>query len=71
MDRGTWRATVHGVTKESDTTEHSGEENCLWVSGLRGVRTNNGGMATKGLEGLTMLISAQLQRGSPEVALPS
>ena len=20
MDRGTWRATVHGVTKESDTT---------------------------------------------------
>ena len=21
MDRGTWRATVHGVTKESDTTE--------------------------------------------------
>ena len=22
MDRGAWRATVHGVTKESDTTEH-------------------------------------------------
>ncbi len=21
MDRGTWQATVHGVTKESDTTE--------------------------------------------------
>ena len=21
MDRGTWRATVHGVAKESDTTE--------------------------------------------------
>ena len=21
MERGTWRATVHGVTKESDTTE--------------------------------------------------
>ena len=21
MDSGTWRATVHGVTKESDTTE--------------------------------------------------
>ena len=21
MDRGAWRATVHGVTKESDTTE--------------------------------------------------
>ena len=22
MDRGAWRATFHGVTKESDTTEH-------------------------------------------------
>ena len=22
MDRGAWRATVHGVTRESDTTEH-------------------------------------------------
>ena len=22
MDRGAWQATVHGVTKESDTTEH-------------------------------------------------
>ena len=23
MDRGTWWATVHGVAKESDTTEHT------------------------------------------------
>ena len=23
MDRGAWRATVHGITKESDMTEHS------------------------------------------------
>ena len=23
MDSGTWRATVHGVAKESDTTEHA------------------------------------------------
>ena len=23
MDRGAWWATVHGVTKESDTTEHT------------------------------------------------
>ena len=23
MDRGAWRATVHGVTKESDTTERT------------------------------------------------
>ena len=23
MDRGAWRATVHGVTKKSDTTEHT------------------------------------------------
>ena len=23
MDRGTWWATVHGVAKESDTTEHA------------------------------------------------
>ena len=23
MDRGAWRATVRGVTKESDTTEHT------------------------------------------------
>ena len=22
MDRGAWRATVHGITKESDTTKH-------------------------------------------------
>ena len=30
MDRGVWRATVHGVTKESDTTEQltlSGRQN--------------------------------------------
>ena len=25
MDRGAWRATVHGVTKESDPTEHTAE----------------------------------------------
>jgi hypothetical protein len=23
VDRGTWQAAVHGVTKESDTTEHT------------------------------------------------
>ena len=23
MERGTWQATVHGVAKESDTTEHA------------------------------------------------
>ena len=26
MDRGTWRATVHGVTKELDLTEHIGSQ---------------------------------------------
>ena len=26
MDRGAWRATVHGVAKESDTTEHAHTE---------------------------------------------
>ena len=49
-DRGTWRAIVHGVTKESDTTEHLGEENRLWVSDLREVRTSNQGMASQSLE---------------------
>ena len=23
MDRGAWQATVHGISKESDTTEHA------------------------------------------------
>ena len=71
MDRGTWRATVHGITKESDTTKCVGGENRLCVSGLREVRTSNSGMASKGLEGLTVLLSARLQQGSPEAALPS
>ena len=26
MDRGAWWATVHGVTKESDVTEHTGTQ---------------------------------------------
>ena len=26
MDRGAWRATVHGVTKELDTTEHTQQD---------------------------------------------
>ena len=29
MDRGTWRATVHGVAKESDTTERLNKSQTL------------------------------------------
>ena len=28
MDRGAWQVTVHGVTKESDTTEHTCVRSC-------------------------------------------
>ena len=27
MDRGAWKATIHGVTKESDTTEQLNNKN--------------------------------------------
>ena len=30
MDRGAWRATVHRVTKESDTTEQLNKDNILF-----------------------------------------
>ena len=29
MDRGAWWATVYGVTKESDTTEHTSTHTCI------------------------------------------
>ena len=29
MDRGAWRATVHGVTKESDTTLQLHNKSCI------------------------------------------
>ena len=36
MDRGSWRDTVHGVTKESDTTEQlSTGDMCINISYLR------------------------------------
>ena len=36
MDRGAWRATVHGVTKESDMTEQlSTQDICINISYLR------------------------------------
>ena len=31
MDRGNWQATVHGVTKDSDTTEATKQQQILWV----------------------------------------
>ena len=31
MDRGAWWARVHGVMKESDTTEHARTHNCFLV----------------------------------------
>ena len=31
MDRGTWRATVHGAHKESDTTEQLSTQVCVCV----------------------------------------
>ena len=38
MDRGAWWATVHGVTKESDTTERLTYTLLLWTSLVCGVR---------------------------------
>ena len=38
MEKGAWRATVRGVTKESDTSEqqhHTGEHTERWSEGLR------------------------------------
>ena len=32
MDRGAWQATVHGVTKESDTTEQLNKNNVAFIS---------------------------------------
>jgi len=32
MDRGAWRATVHGVTKELDTTEQLNKNNYYWIT---------------------------------------
>ena len=34
MDSGTWRATVHGVAKESDTTEHAHMAKCKILFGM-------------------------------------
>ena len=43
MDGGAWRDTVHGVTKESDTTERLNNDNkCL--SGSLEPKTNNTGV---------------------------
>ena len=39
MDRGTWRATVHGVTKESDTTEWLTTRLVSWILPRRRRRT--------------------------------
>ena len=46
MDRGAWRATVHGVTKESDRTQqlnhHTSELTRVpWLCQPRGVRSSN------------------------------
>ena len=30
-DRGSWRAIVHGISKESDTTEHTHTHTCVYV----------------------------------------
>ena len=35
MDRGVWWATVHGVTKESDTTERLKQQTRLQQQGLK------------------------------------
>ena len=32
MDRGAWRATVHGVAKELDTTEQLNKNNNHWIT---------------------------------------
>ena len=29
MDRGAWQATIHGVAKESDTTEQLNNKDCM------------------------------------------
>ena len=34
MDRGTWKATVHGVTKESDMTEQLNNNNFIIFKGF-------------------------------------
>ena len=31
MDRGAWGATVHGVAKESNTTEHTNVQNRIYM----------------------------------------
>ena len=36
MDRGAWRATIHGVTKELDTTKHAGICQLLAITVLWG-----------------------------------
>ena len=35
MDRGAWQATVHGVTKESDTTEHACVHSCTHTAAVQ------------------------------------
>ena len=41
MDRGAWRATVHGVTKESDTIErlctHTHHTNTIVINSLKSI----------------------------------
>ena len=34
MDRGSWQATVHGVTKESDTTEQLNNNNTTGLTAV-------------------------------------
>ena len=42
MDRGAWRATVHGVTKESDTTEQLNNNNmCMYIYLIASVSLEN------------------------------
>ena len=36
MDRGAWRATVHGVVKASDMTEHAHQQEFFFSNMLKG-----------------------------------
>ena len=51
MDRGAWRATVHGVAKESDATEQLHNGKCAYYS--LSFRTGKPGMLqSTGLQGI-------------------
>ena len=39
MDGGAWRATVHGIAKESDTNEQLNNNNKIYITGQQALST--------------------------------